>query len=163
DHAGLSSGTPAAREAWRAGFMPWFAVSTWPSTTSDTSLASTFARCSAAVMATRPSSCAGVAAKAPLKEPTGVRAAETITMSVIASDSQLAKSWSKKEVLQAPIAQAAREFQALLLPSAGENSLFVLQCGGGSGSLPPLSAFAGAKRGCEVADGHDQNETDSAT
>ena len=37
---------------------------------------------SAAVMATLPSSCAGVLAKAPLKEPTGVRAALTITMPV---------------------------------------------------------------------------------
>ena len=41
---------------------------------------STFARSSAALIATAPSSWAGVLAKAPLKEPTAVRAAPTMTM-----------------------------------------------------------------------------------
>ena len=48
---------------------------------SETSLPSTFARASAALIAVRPSSWAGTLAKAPLKEPTGVRAAETMTTS----------------------------------------------------------------------------------
>jgi polyhydroxyalkanoate synthesis repressor PhaR len=83
-------------------------------------------------------------------------------MSVIATDSQQAKPWLLKEVLKAPIAQAAGEIQAGLLTSAGENSLFVLQCGGGSGSLPPLPAFAGANGDKHVADGHEQTEAESA-
>src|SRR5580704_4297889 len=49
--------------------------------TSSTSPASTSARASAALIAAAPSSCAGVAAKAPLKDPTAVRAALTITIS----------------------------------------------------------------------------------
>jgi hypothetical protein len=39
--AGTSFGTPAAIEAWRAGFWPWPAVSTWPRITSDTSSGAT--------------------------------------------------------------------------------------------------------------------------
>ena len=35
--AGTSLGMPAAIDAWRAGFWPWAAVSTWPRMTSDTS------------------------------------------------------------------------------------------------------------------------------
>ena len=53
------------------GSGPAPAVSTWPRMTSSTSLASTPARASTSLMATTPSSCAGVLAKAPLKEPTG--------------------------------------------------------------------------------------------
>src|SRR3546814_5602257 len=34
--AGTSCGTPAAIEAWRAGFWPCAAVSTWPRMTSET-------------------------------------------------------------------------------------------------------------------------------
>ena len=85
----LSFGTPAAMAAWRAGFCPCAAVSTWPRITSSTSAASTPARSSAALMATAPRSWAGVVAKAPLKEPTGVRAAETMTMSWAAMGSFL--------------------------------------------------------------------------
>ena len=49
--------------------------------TSSTSSGATPARSSAPLMATAPSSCAGSVAKAPLKEPTGVRAALAMTMS----------------------------------------------------------------------------------
>src|SRR5579872_871318 len=77
--AGLSRGTPAATAAWRAGPWPAPACSTWPSTTSSTSAAETPARSSAARMATAPRACADWLASAPLNEPTGVRAAETMT------------------------------------------------------------------------------------
>ena len=77
-------GRPAATCAWRAGFWPWAAVSTWPRIVSDTSSAATPERSTTARMAAAPSSCAGVAAKLPLKLPTGVRAAEAITMLVMA-------------------------------------------------------------------------------
>src|SRR3954468_14317245 len=49
--------------------------------TSDTRPGSTPARLRASLMATAPRSCAGVVANAPLKLPTGVRAALTITTS----------------------------------------------------------------------------------
>ena len=62
--------------------MPCAAVSTWPRITSSTSPASTFARFMAALMATAPSSCAGMFANEPLKDPTAVRAAPTMTTSV---------------------------------------------------------------------------------
>ncbi len=76
-----SVGMPALTAAWRAGFWPWPAVSTWPKISSLISSAATPAESSAARMATRPSSCAGVVAKLPRKLPTGVRRAEVITMS----------------------------------------------------------------------------------
>ncbi len=80
----LASGMPAARAAWRAGFWPSPAASTWPRMTSSTSAGSRPARAIAAWMAVVPSTCAGTVAKAPLKLPTGVRAAETMTMSSMA-------------------------------------------------------------------------------
>src|SRR5580704_2236684 len=49
--------------------------------TSETRAPSTPARSSAALIAVRPSSWAGTVAKAPLKAPTGVRVALTMTMS----------------------------------------------------------------------------------
>lgn len=51
----------------RAGALP--AVSTWPSTTSDTSSGPSPARRSASRMTAAPNSCAGSADRAPLKEP----------------------------------------------------------------------------------------------
>ena len=53
--------------------------------TSSTSPGSTLARSRAALTATAPSSWAGTVAKAPLNDPTAVRAAETITISVVMS------------------------------------------------------------------------------
>src|ERR1700748_1905757 len=50
--------------------------------TSSTSSGFTCARSSAPLMATLPRSCAGTAPNAPLNEPTGVRAALAMTMSV---------------------------------------------------------------------------------
>src|SRR5687768_6359316 len=81
--AGTSFGMPAAIDAWRAGFWPWAAVSTWPRMTSDTSSGATLACSRAASIATRPSSWAGVVAKAPRKAPTGVRLAAVMTTSVM--------------------------------------------------------------------------------
>ena len=79
--AGLSTGMPAAIEAWRAGFWPCAAVRIWPMMTSETRPGSMPARSSAALMAMAPRSWAGVVANAPLKLPTGVRAALTMTTS----------------------------------------------------------------------------------
>ena len=59
--------------------------STWPRMTSETSPGWTLARSSAALIATAPSSWAGTPPKAPLNDPTAVRAAETITISVVMS------------------------------------------------------------------------------
>ena len=78
-----SFGMPALMAAWRAGFCPAPAVRIWPMMTSSTSFGATPARSSAAVMATVPRACAETLAKAPLKLPTGVRAAEAMTMSVM--------------------------------------------------------------------------------
>ena len=75
------SGTPAARAAWRAGFWPCAAVSTWPRMTSSTLPGSMPAREMAAPMAVWPSTWAGTAPNAPLKLPTGVRTADTMTTS----------------------------------------------------------------------------------
>src|SRR3954467_3226679 len=79
--AGAPMGMPAAMAAWRAGFWPWAAVSTWPRITSETSSPVTLARSRAALIAISPSLWAGTVAKAPLKEPTGGRAADTMTTS----------------------------------------------------------------------------------
>src|SRR5476649_545243 len=79
--AGEPMGMPAAIEAWRAGFWPWAAVSTCPRITSETSSPATLARSSAPLMATSPNLWAGRLAKAPLNDPTAVRAAETMTTS----------------------------------------------------------------------------------
>jgi polyhydroxyalkanoate synthesis repressor PhaR len=68
-----------------------------------------------------------------------------------------------KEVLPTPIAHAAREIQAGLPPSTGENGCFVLHCGEGRGSLRPKPAFAGAKstRTTNVADSSGQAAGDA--
>src|SRR5215472_15185220 len=79
--AGLSTGMPAAIEAWRAGVCPCPALRIWPRMTSDTWPPATPARSNAALIAILPSSCAGRLANAPLNAPTGVRVAETMTMS----------------------------------------------------------------------------------
>ncbi|ODN72620.1 hypothetical protein A6302_00113 [Methylobrevis pamukkalensis] len=76
-----SIGTPALIAAWRAGFWPWPATSTCPRITSSTSAASTPALSRTARITAAPRSWAATLAKAPLKEPTAVRVAETMTMS----------------------------------------------------------------------------------
>jgi hypothetical protein len=83
--AALSFGRPALICAWRAGFWPCAAVSTWPRMVSETSDLSTPARSTTASMTMRPSSCAGVLAKEPRKLPTGVRAALAMTTLVMGS------------------------------------------------------------------------------
>src|SRR4029077_9237259 len=57
--------------------------STWPRITSSTSSALILASAKAFLIAAAPSSCAGVLAKAPLKDPIAVRAAATITVLLI--------------------------------------------------------------------------------
>ena len=81
--AALSVGRPALIWAWRAGFWPWPAVSTWPRIVSSTSDLSIPARVTNASSTAVPRSCAGVLAKAPPKLPTAVLAAEAITTLVI--------------------------------------------------------------------------------
>ena len=84
-----STGMPAFTEAWRAGFWPEAAVRIWPMMTSSTSPPSMPARSMAALIAAVPSTWAGTEAKAPLKAPTGVRAAEAMTISVMTGISPL--------------------------------------------------------------------------
>ncbi|MNT78196.1 hypothetical protein D3C72_2174080 [compost metagenome] len=81
--AGTIAGRPALIAAWRAGFWPEPAVSTWPMMTSLTCSGLTPARSSAALMTTAPSSGAGILASEPPNLPTAVRAADTMTTSVI--------------------------------------------------------------------------------
>src|SRR5690348_6604848 len=98
--AGAAMGMPAAMEAWRAGFWPWAAVRTWPRITSETSSPVTLARSSAARIATSPSLWAGRVANAPLKEPTGVRAADTMTTSSMGKPS-IGGEWLWREAKNA--------------------------------------------------------------
>ena len=79
--AGEPFGMPAAIEAWRAGFWPWPAVSTWPRITSETRAGFNAAALQRGLDDAAPSSCAGVVANEPLKLPTAVRAAPTMTTS----------------------------------------------------------------------------------
>src|SRR3990170_2878845 len=74
---------PAPTAAWRAGFWPAPAARIWPMTTSLTCPGSTPARRSASAIATWPRKEAGTPLKAPLKAPTGVRAALAMTTSVM--------------------------------------------------------------------------------
>ncbi len=68
---------------WRAGFWPEPAVRTWPRMTSPIWSPLSFARSSRAVTTAAPSSGAGVLARVPPNLPTAVRAAATMTMSVL--------------------------------------------------------------------------------
>ena len=79
--AGVSWATPAFIMAWRAGFWPTPAASTWPMMTSPIWSACRPARAMASRITMLPSSVAGVLASAPPNLPTAVRAAETMTMS----------------------------------------------------------------------------------
>ncbi len=79
--AGVSSGRPAAIQAWRAGFWPWPAWSTLPRMTSSISSAATPARFRASGMTIAPSLVAGISEREPRNRPTGVRHALRITTS----------------------------------------------------------------------------------
>src|SRR5262249_45892799 len=79
------------------GFWPVPAVRIWPRMTSVTWPGSTLARFSASVMATCPRKEAATPLKAPLNAPIGVRAAPTITTSVIASLLHLGIGWLMPE------------------------------------------------------------------
>jgi len=76
--AGIMCGRPALIAAWRAGFWPTPAASTWPMITSDTWSGATPARSSTLRMMSAPRSAAGVLARLPPNLPIGVRAAPTI-------------------------------------------------------------------------------------
>jgi hypothetical protein len=80
--SGLVVGQPGLAGRLAGGVLT-LAGSTWPRITSSTSPGSSPARLIAADSAVVPRTWAGVAAKAPLKLPTGVRAAETMTTSSI--------------------------------------------------------------------------------
>ena len=75
-----SLGIPPLIWACREGIWPWPAWRTWPMITWSTRSGSTPARSSAASMAVPPSSVASSEARAPPILPTGVRAAERMTV-----------------------------------------------------------------------------------
>src|SRR6266851_9016631 len=75
-----ASGSPAPREAWRAGAWPCPAGSTQPMITSCTSSGEILARSTAARIAAAPSSGAAKAFSSPWKAPIGVLAAATMTI-----------------------------------------------------------------------------------
>ena len=79
--AGTMSGRPAQIEAWRAGFWPTPAASTWPMMTSETWSGDTPARSSTLRMTCAPSFAAGTLASEPPNLPMAVRAAPTMTIS----------------------------------------------------------------------------------
>ena len=76
--AGVVSGRPAFRSAWRAGACPTPAWSTWPISTSSTVASGGSPRSTAAPIATAPRSTAGTVDSAPPNLPIGVRAALTM-------------------------------------------------------------------------------------
>jgi len=78
---GIISGRPARIAAWRAGFWPTPAVSTWPMITSETCSGARPARSSALRITIAPSSAAGILARLPPNLPMGVRAAPMMTIS----------------------------------------------------------------------------------
>ena len=69
--------------AWRAGFCPVPACSTWPRMTSLICSPASLERSSSAFSTVAPSSDAGMLASVPPNLPTAVRAAATMTMSVV--------------------------------------------------------------------------------
>src|SRR5690606_15390250 len=81
--AGVPQPIPAPSAAWRAGFWPEPAGSTCPMITASTAAASTPPRPSAPSIAKAPSCGAGTEDSAPWRRPWGVRAAVTITISVM--------------------------------------------------------------------------------
>ena len=82
---GTAWGRPARIEAWRAGFWPLPAVSTWPRITSSTCAGSRPVCSSRRRITAAPSSGAGMFASEPWKLPTAVRVAATITTSCMES------------------------------------------------------------------------------
>ncbi len=81
--AGTADGSPDLMTAWRAGFCPVPACSTWPRITSPICSPLRPERSSSALITIAPSSDAGVLASVPPNLPTAVRAAATMTMSVL--------------------------------------------------------------------------------
>ena len=77
--APVASGRPAPRAAWRAGAWPCPAGSTLPMKTSSTFSGASFARLSASPITWEPSLWALNGERSPMKRPSGVRAAETMT------------------------------------------------------------------------------------
>ena len=80
-NAGTPFGKPDLMTAWRAGFWPAPAVSTWPRMTSLIVSGATPERSSSALMTVAPRSDAGILASDPPNLPTAVRAAATMTTS----------------------------------------------------------------------------------
>lgn len=80
-NAGTVTGRPALMTAWRAGFWPTPAVSTWPRMTSLIWSGCRPLLRSSSWMTIAPSSLAGVFDSVPPNLPIGVRVAATMTMS----------------------------------------------------------------------------------
>src|ERR1700740_1500373 len=81
---GTLSGSPAKREAWRAGAWPTPAGSTQPLSVSSICSGTSSARSSAAAIATAPSCGADFDESSPWNAPIGVRAPDRITVSELA-------------------------------------------------------------------------------
>ena len=82
--AGTVFGSPPLMTAWRAGFWPTPACSTWPRITSLTCSPVSLERSSSAFSTVAPRNAdAGVLASVPPNLPTAVRAAATMTISVL--------------------------------------------------------------------------------
>ena len=77
--AGVVWGNPALITACRAGFWPVLAVSTWPRITSSIASGARFVFFKRSRMTIAPKSAALIPARLPLKLPTAVLAAATIT------------------------------------------------------------------------------------
>ncbi len=83
EDAGTSQPIPPAIAAWRAGFWPEPAGSTWPMITASTASAG-MPPCASAPAIAKPPSCGAVKeASWPLSRPCAVRAAATMTTSSV--------------------------------------------------------------------------------
>jgi hypothetical protein len=81
--AGTLSGSPALMTAWRAGFWPAPAASTWPMMTSLTAAGSMPVFAISCLITCAPSSVAGIFERVPPNLPMAVRPAATMTTSSI--------------------------------------------------------------------------------
>ena len=96
--AGTLCGRPLLMTVWRAGFCPEPAVNTWPKISSLICSPLSLARRSRSTTTAAPRSGAGVLARVPPNLPTAVRAAATMTMSVVMGFSFGVKQVCRKRV-----------------------------------------------------------------
>src|SRR5271166_2685241 len=107
---GTPAGRPARISAWRAGFCPTPAVSTWPRITSDISSGATPVRASSALIKCAPRSAAGIFAIDPPNFPTAVLSAAVMTTSLM-SRSSASKGLRLTLFLQDVFARRVRDRQ----------------------------------------------------